>query len=310
MLISHIIPAFNASSTVRQTLESVFLDTLPADWKVEAIVVDDGSTDGGVLSEIVAQFECAQLVVHPENKGMCAARNSGIELSKGDIVTILDSDDELIKGWSLVLASIIKVWPPDTNICYAACKNLSGQVTAEDPNYNGYLTLNDLLNERYSGEYIPLFRGDYVRSKPYIDLGIRKSCGIVSYMNWARDAPFWVENKVLRIYNDTHIGSISRDWTSPQKAFETALCYKALFNKFGDLYIDEAFNAFRIKNLKLAVYLKLSGAGGAFGAFLDGVSTSHIKESFMTFLLLILPVSLTCTIIKFIKSHGYIRRYG
>ena len=73
---------------------------------------------------------------------------------------ILDADDKLVPGWPAVVNALTNEWPTNTQLCYLACHDLEGKVTAENPSYNGALTLNDILNERHSGEYIALFRGD------------------------------------------------------------------------------------------------------------------------------------------------------
>ena len=310
MLISYVIPAFNAASTIRQTLDSVFQYDLPNSWQVEAIVVDDGSDDGYELAAVVAQFPDAQLVVHEKNKGMCAGRNTGIAASHGDIVTILDSDDELVGEWPLVLEEIVKEWPTDTNLCYAACENLKGEITAEDPDYQGYLTLNDILNERHSGEYIPLFRGEYVRNKPYIDIGTRKSGGVVSYVNYALDSSIWVTSRVLRIYHDARVGSVSHGWMSPNKAAETVICYKVLFEKYGSLYQNEAPRIYKTKLLRYAVYLKLAGTSGSWSTWKKGASLSVIKDSVGAALILIFGASFGASIVEIAKKIGAVRRYG
>lgn len=310
MLISHVIPAYNASKTISNTLESVFQYSMPNGWDVEAIVVDDGSVDSKELARIVGMFPKARLVVHEVNCGMCAGRNSGIAASRGDIVTILDSDDELIENWPSVVEEIVQEWPSQTNICYAACQNFNGEVTAEEPDYEGFLTLKDILNEVHAGEYIPLFRGDYVRTKPYVDLSMRKSCGIVSYINYALDGPFWVTSRVLRIYQDTRVGSVTHDWASPLKAAETAKCYQALFDKYGTLYQTEAPEGYRAKLLKLAVYMKLAGISGYYSVFASGFSLARLRESIGSLVLLVVPASFTAIIVRTIKSAGIVRRYG
>lgn len=310
MLITHVIPAYNASQTIANTLESVFRWPMSHGWQVEAVVVDDGSNDGAELARVVAQYADARLVAHETNRGMCAGRNSGIVSSLGDIVTILDSDDSLVNEWPFVMEKIIREWPAETNICYAACQNSTGDVTAEEPEYQGFLTLNDILNERHSGEYIPLFRGNYVRSKPYVDLGIRKSCGTVSYINYALDGPLWVTNRVLRIYNDAHVGSVSHGWTSPKKAAETAKCYQELFDRYGSLYQREAPRVYRTKLLRYAVYLKLAGLSGAWKMWSKGISLDVIRESVGAAVILIVGASIGSTIVTTVKKIGLVRRYG
>ncbi len=90
-LVSVVIPAYNASRFIRRTLDSVRNQTYS---ELEIIVVDDGSTDD--TARLVADF--ARLddrlrLVSTENRGVAAARNTGIALSKGHFVAFLDADD-------------------------------------------------------------------------------------------------------------------------------------------------------------------------------------------------------------------------
>ena len=91
-VVSILIPAYNAESTIAETLRSAIAQT----WqRKEIIVIDDGFTDrtaqiaGGFASEHVR-------VVSTENRGMCAAINLALTLSHGDYIQELDSDDILV----------------------------------------------------------------------------------------------------------------------------------------------------------------------------------------------------------------------
>lgn len=87
--ISVVIPSFNHGRYLRSTLASAFDQTLPPD---EVVVVDDGSSDDS--PEILAGCGDARLhFVAQENRGAHAAINRAIELSRGDYVAILNSDD-------------------------------------------------------------------------------------------------------------------------------------------------------------------------------------------------------------------------
>ena len=310
MLITFVIPAFNASNTITRTLDSVFGCSHPGVWKIEAVVVNDGSADGKELAEVVSRYPGVSLIAHSANRGMCAARNTGITHSKGDFVSILDADDELVPQWPAVFEEIIQDCPSSCQLIYAACRNQFGVVTASDPDYKGLLSLDDVLNERHSGEYLPLFRGDYVRGKLYVDLKTRKSCGIVSYINYAIDSPFWVSNKVLRIYHEAQAGSISKGWTSSAKAIETVHCYQILLENFGDLYQQRAPRVYRTKLLRLAVYLKLAGLPEAWKTYRLGASFSVWRETLGAATMLLLGAKAAGLIANTLKKLGMVRRYG
>ena len=90
-LLSVIVPAWNAAGTLRVALDSLLAQTMPR-W--EAIVVDDGSTDGTaqIVSEYAARDERFRLV-QQVNGGLSAARNAGIRLATSPWLHFLDADD-------------------------------------------------------------------------------------------------------------------------------------------------------------------------------------------------------------------------
>jgi glycosyltransferase involved in cell wall biosynthesis len=84
--ISVVIPAYNAESTLRDTLESVRSQTLaPA----EVVVIDDGSADA--TARIARGF--GAIVISQENRGLPAARNAGIMKASQPWIALLDADD-------------------------------------------------------------------------------------------------------------------------------------------------------------------------------------------------------------------------
>ena len=88
MLVSVVIPLFNACDVIGETLASVFSQT----WKAcEVIVVDDGSTDQS--KDVVASFGSKVRYIWQENQGVAAARNHGIQASRGKYIAFLDHDD-------------------------------------------------------------------------------------------------------------------------------------------------------------------------------------------------------------------------
>lgn len=89
MKISIITVSFNSASTIEDTLKSV----ISQDYKnIEYIIIDGGSTDGTL--DIIDQYKNnIKTIVSEPDKGIYDAMNKGIELSSGDVVGILNSDD-------------------------------------------------------------------------------------------------------------------------------------------------------------------------------------------------------------------------
>jgi len=92
-VISVVTATYNRAATLPRALGSLVNQTCP-DW--ECVVVDDGSTDE--TSEVIARFDDPRirLIAHPVNRGVSAAKNTGLDNMRGEWFTLLDSDDELV----------------------------------------------------------------------------------------------------------------------------------------------------------------------------------------------------------------------
>ncbi len=87
--VSVIIPAYNQGLYLKEAIQSVLDQTYP---NFDLVIVDDGSTDD--TAEVVHRFRDQRIrYIYQENRGLSAARNTGIQHSDGELLTFLDSDD-------------------------------------------------------------------------------------------------------------------------------------------------------------------------------------------------------------------------
>lgn len=90
-MVSIVIPVYNVEKFISQCIDSVLCQTYS---NFELILVNDGSTDSsGKICDDYAKKDIRIHVIHIPNSGVSAARNTGIEESKGDWISFIDSDD-------------------------------------------------------------------------------------------------------------------------------------------------------------------------------------------------------------------------
>lgn len=93
--LSIIVPIFKVEEYLANCVDSLLNQDLSSE-EYEIILIDDGSPDrcGEICDEYAARYSNIR-VVHRENGGLSAARNSGIDVAKGEYVQFVDSDDYL-----------------------------------------------------------------------------------------------------------------------------------------------------------------------------------------------------------------------
>ncbi len=95
MLTSIIIPVFNDAGGLRVTLTSI-MQFLKNRKDIEIIVCNDGG--GEQISKVAASFGVHEVRLE-KNKGSYAARNKGIDASKGEILVFLDANQQITENW-------------------------------------------------------------------------------------------------------------------------------------------------------------------------------------------------------------------
>jgi glycosyltransferase involved in cell wall biosynthesis len=88
--VSVVIPAYNQAQFLGEAIQSVLDQTYP---NFELLVVNDASPDN--TAEVVGQFSDPRMryIAHEENRGLPAARNSGMRAAEGELIALLDGDD-------------------------------------------------------------------------------------------------------------------------------------------------------------------------------------------------------------------------
>lgn len=91
MTFSFIIPIYNAQSTLSRCLDSILSQTYAS---YEVLMIDDGSTDNSPeIAASYAEKDPRFTLIRQTNAGPAGARNRGLEMAKGEIVSFVDSDD-------------------------------------------------------------------------------------------------------------------------------------------------------------------------------------------------------------------------
>lgn len=92
-MISVIVPVYKVEPYLRQSVDSILGQTFP---DFEVILVDDGSPDAcGAICDEYAARDSRVRVIHKANAGVSAARNSALDVARGDFIACVDSDDQI-----------------------------------------------------------------------------------------------------------------------------------------------------------------------------------------------------------------------
>lgn len=142
-IVTVIIPTYNGADYLGEAIQSVLDQTYP---NFELIIVNDASPDN--TSEVVKQFGDARLkyIVHQDNQGAVAARDTGIQASSGDFIAFLDQDD-LFHAEKLQTHVSFLEKHPDIGVTYNARFELDGstELIREIWQPPPFVTLSDLI---------------------------------------------------------------------------------------------------------------------------------------------------------------------
>ncbi|MBR5022782.1 MAG: glycosyltransferase family 2 protein [Oscillospiraceae bacterium] len=116
-MVSVIVPCYNCESTIDDTMRSLQKQKYK---DFEVICVNDGSKDNTLkcLEKWKACENFNVVIVNKENGGVSSARNSGIDVAKGNYITFLDADDEYHEQYIELLVNAVEQQNADAAYCY------------------------------------------------------------------------------------------------------------------------------------------------------------------------------------------------
>ena len=101
--VSIIVPIYNVERYLPRCIDSILSQSIT---DFELILVDDGSPDRcGIICDEYAIEDTRVRVIHQKNAKVAAARNSGLDIAKGEWIAFVDSDDWLHKDYLKILLS-------------------------------------------------------------------------------------------------------------------------------------------------------------------------------------------------------------
>jgi glycosyltransferase involved in cell wall biosynthesis len=182
-LVSVVIPAHNAESTIGDTLKSLRQLDYPTHL-IEIIVVNDGSTDGteAVIAGVLSEFPASDwTILRQEQLGPSSARNKGWLHAKGEWIQFLDADDVLAPNKLAVQMAVAASANPSVAVIYSPWANsssmLDGRWTVKEPlrrpRVNDDALLDLLKAENFIATGSQLFRKTWLQRANGFDERLR-----------------------------------------------------------------------------------------------------------------------------------------
>ena len=159
--VSVIIPTYNRANLIDKSILSVLNQTYD---DFELIIIDDGSTDN--TADVINGFDDERIryIRHETNKGLAAARNTGINFSIGVFISFQDDDDEWVTKKLEKEINVMKKSKPNVGVVYSGLCRIKDNKKTYLPEPEHILREGDLSNE--------LIKRNFVHSL----ILIRRSC--------------------------------------------------------------------------------------------------------------------------------------
>ena len=129
-LISIIVPVYKVEKYLERCVNSILAQDYP---NLEVILVDDGSPDNcGQIADNYAKTDSRIIVVHQENQGLSGARNTGLDMARGELIGFVDSDDWIEKDMFSSLYHDMETNNADASLCGYHIVNIDDENNVSD----------------------------------------------------------------------------------------------------------------------------------------------------------------------------------
>lgn len=169
--VSVIVPVYNVEAYLEQCIHSILQQSYK---NIELILVNDGSTDKSL--EIIQKFQknySEIVVVNQKNQGLSGARNSGINIAKGEYIIFVDSDDYIDK--ELVEDAVKRTEETNSDITVFGYKRVQedGTLIKEVKLKENILSVNEALSQILSLKISPMACNKLYKRALFLDNNIR-----------------------------------------------------------------------------------------------------------------------------------------
>lgn len=224
-MISIIIPAYNRSRLLPETLDSILNQSDPR-W--ECLIIDDGSEDDtwSVLEDYAQKDNRIRIfkrVDLKKTKGANACRNIGIEYSKGDYLIFFDSDDLMFPDCILNHRELIHSSKPDLSILNSVY--FGQELEHEKPVISGDLFASDLVEKFFKKEVVWLTHNPSVSKDFLLKNEIRFEESLQAGQDWEffmkiiLHKPLIITSDYVGVKMRIHSNTISKDNSGKAKKY-------------------------------------------------------------------------------------------
>ncbi len=125
-VVSIVTPTFNSARYLEELLQSVVSQDYP---RIEHIVIDDGSRDGGATVGLLRRHPSVRWWSR-EHRGQYATLNEGFRAARGDFITAISADDTYADTRAIRAMAEFLIEHPECDVVYGYTRHVDGDGTA------------------------------------------------------------------------------------------------------------------------------------------------------------------------------------